>query len=152
MGRSFHWMNRDQVLAALGGMVTDDGGLVIVGDSCLVQASTPWQRTVDKVQQRFLGPDRQPANTTPTQASEGAEPVLARSAFRHVERLTYEFSRHWTIERIIGYLYSTSVPLRHLLGDQQPAFERALTDALQELPDADLVEAVTVRALIATRA
>jgi hypothetical protein len=57
-----------------------------------------------------------------------------------------------TIERIIGYLYSTSFPLRQLLGDQRPAFERALTEALQELPDADLAEAVTVQALFATRA
>jgi hypothetical protein len=55
-------------------------------------------------------------------------------------------------DKIIGYLYSTSIPLRNLLGDQRSAFERALTDALQELPDADLVEAVTVGALIATRA
>jgi hypothetical protein len=42
--------------------------------------------------------------------------------------------------------------MRNLLGDRRPAFERALTDALQELPDADPVEAVTVGALIATRA
>jgi len=152
MGRSFHWMDRDQVLAALAGMVTDDGGLVIVGDSCLVQPSTPWQRTVDAVQKRFLGPDHHPAPAAPPQVTEGPESVLARSAFRQVERLTYEFSRHWTVERIIGYLYSTSIPLRHLLGDQRSAFERTLTAALQELPDADLVEAVTVGALIATRA
>ncbi len=142
MGRSFHWMNREQVLAALGGMVTDDGGLVIVGDSCLVQANTPWQRTVEAVQQQFLAPTRHPLDTGPGQPAEQSESILARSVFRHVEPRTYEFSRRWTTEQIIGYLYSTSFPLRQILGDRRTAFEHALADALGELPDSDLVEPV----------
>ena len=40
MGRSFHWMNREQVLTVLEGMVDDDGGLVIANDSCLVRPTT----------------------------------------------------------------------------------------------------------------
>ncbi|MEU2037075.1 class I SAM-dependent methyltransferase [Nocardia niwae] len=37
MGRSFHWMDRGRVLAALSGVVDDDGAVVIANDSCLVR-------------------------------------------------------------------------------------------------------------------
>ena len=47
------------------------------------------------------------------------EEMLARSPFRYVHRLVYEFTRAWTIEQTIGYLYSTSLPLRRLLGDRR---------------------------------
>jgi SAM-dependent methyltransferase len=149
MGRSFHWMDRDRVLAALAGMVAGDGGVVVVGDSCLVRPGAPWQRTVDAVQRRFLAPTRPPGEPASARAGESHEAVLARSAFRRVEPLTYEFSRRWTVEQVVGYLYSTSFPLRRLLGDRRPAFERALAEALG---DGDLVEAVRLQALIATRA
>ena len=40
MGRSFHWMDREQFLTALDGMVNDNGGLVIANDSCLIRSAT----------------------------------------------------------------------------------------------------------------
>jgi hypothetical protein len=56
MGRSFHWMDREQVPAALTGMVDDDGGLVIANDSCLVRPTTAWQQAIEDIQHRFLPP------------------------------------------------------------------------------------------------
>ena len=58
------------------------------------------------------------------------EQILARSAFRHVDRRVYEFERPWAVDQVIGYLYSTSLPLRRLLGDRLPVFEQEITDTL----------------------
>jgi SAM-dependent methyltransferase len=41
MGRSFHWMDREQVLEVLANMVDGQGGLVIANDGCLVRPVTP---------------------------------------------------------------------------------------------------------------
>ena len=84
MGRSFHWMDREQILTALDRMVDEDGGLVIANDSCLVRPTTTWQRAIEDIQRRFS----------------------------------------WTLEQAIGYLYSSSLPLRQLLGDQRTDFEK----------------------------
>ena len=152
MGRSFHWMDREQLLAALDGMVDDDGGLVIANDSCLVRPTTTWQQAIEDIQHRFLPPDCQISSPNLAHAHEPHMAILARSSFRHTHRLAYEFTRAWTIEQTIGYLYSTSLPLRQLLGDRRAAFEQEVTDALLEIdPSGRFSEPVTLEVLTATK-
>lgn len=152
MGRSFHWMDREQVLTALDAFVGDRGGLVIANDSCLVRPSTPWQRALEDIQQRYLPPDWQAGVPTVAGGPEPHEDVLARSAFSRVEHRTYEFTRSWTVEQAIGYLYSTSLPLRRLLGDRRSAFELEVADALRAIdPAGRYDEPVTLHVLIATK-
>ncbi|MER6946023.1 class I SAM-dependent methyltransferase [Nonomuraea sp. NPDC000554] len=149
MGRSFHWMDREQVLGALAGMVKDEGGVVIASDGCLARPITPWQHAIEEVQHRFLGPLPQASAGT---LVEPHETVLAHSPFPDVARVVYEFERSWTVDRIIGYLYSTSLPLRRLLGDRRPTFEREITDALLAAdPSGHFVEPVSLHVLIARK-
>jgi SAM-dependent methyltransferase len=155
MGRSFHWMDREQVLGVLAGMVEADGGVVIANDGCLARPVTAWQRALEEVQRRFLGPV--PPNVPgpspqdgSTAAAEPHEAILARSSFRDVVRVVHEYERTWTVEQIIGYLYSTSLPLRRLLGDRRPAFEREVTCALLALERSGrFVEPVALQVLVA---
>ena len=81
MGRSFHWMNREQVLTVLDGMVDDDGGLVIANDSCLVRPTTQWQRAIEDIQNRFLPPETPTNSTNRATTPEPHEAILARSPF-----------------------------------------------------------------------
>lgn len=149
MGRSFHWMDREQVLTTLADMVGDDGGLVIANDGCLVRPTTAWQQAIEDVQRRFL-PSK--SRTSPINIAETHEAILARSRFRRSRRLDYKFARTWTVEEIIGYLYSTSLPLRRLLGDRRPAFEQAITDTLLAIDRSGrFIEPVTLEVLMATR-
>jgi hypothetical protein len=129
MGRSFHWMDREQVLTALDEMVDDEGSLVIANDSNLTLPTTPWQQAIQEIQRNFL-PANQHGPTLTADIRQTHEQVLVNSPFRQVNRQVYEFLRHWTIEQVIGYLYSTSLPLRRLLGDRQTAFEQAVADTL----------------------
>lgn len=152
MGRSFHWMDRERVLTALDGMVDAEGGLVIANDSCLVRPTTSWQQAIEDFQHRFLPPDWQAHSPNLANALEPHEDVLARSPFRYVYRRVYEFTRSWTIEQIIGYLYSTSLPLRRLLGDRRAAFEQEVTDALLAIdPRGQFTEPVALEVLTATK-
>lgn len=78
--------------------------------------------------------------------------MLADSPFPHVARVVHEFERSWTAERIIGYLYSTSLPLRRLLGDRRPAFERAIAGALLAAdPTGRFLEPVRLEVLTARK-
>lgn len=152
MGRSFHWMDRERVLLALERMVDAEGGLVIANDGCLVRPTTAWQRAIDDVQQRFLLPDWRAGSPNPLDAGELHQDILARSTFRCAHRLVHEFTRVWTIERAIGYLYSTSLPLRRLLGDRRADFEREVSDALLAVePSGRFIEPVALEVLAATR-
>lgn len=152
MGRSFHWMDREHVLAALDDMVDGDGSLVIANDTNLLLPTTPWQRAIQEVQRRFLPLNYRHGPPPATNTGHTHERVLANSAFQQVNRRVYEFSRHWTIKQAIGYLYSTSVPLRRLLADRQTEFENTVTDSLLAIePSGQFTEAVALEVLTATR-
>ncbi|WP_418001860.1 class I SAM-dependent methyltransferase [Mycobacterium sp. PDNC021] len=152
MGRSFHWMDRQQVLAALDERVDEDGTLVIANDSNLILPSTPWQRAIQDIQRRFMPKAYQYAKPTAPDTLQTHEQVLASSAFRRVNRQVYEFKRSWTIEQAIGYFYSTSLPLRRLLGDRQAAFEDTVTETLLAVePSGRFIEPVALEVLTATR-
>jgi hypothetical protein len=69
-----------------------------------------------------------------------------------VHRRTYESTRPWTVEQVIGYLYSTSLPLRRLLGNRRSAFEQAITDELLAIDSGGrFIEPVTLEVLTATK-
>jgi SAM-dependent methyltransferase len=157
MGRSFHWMDREQVLGVLDDFVDDDGGVVLANDSCLVRPITAWQQAIEEIQSHFLPSDfvmpeplLGPINSVVDYQAH--EEILARSPFRRVHRKVYESTRPWTVEQVIGYLYSTSLPLRRLLGDRRTEFEQAITDALLAIdPDGRFTEPVTLEVLTATK-
>jgi hypothetical protein len=157
MGRSFHWMDREQVLAALDDMVDDGGGVVLANDSCLVRPTTAWQQAIEDIQRHFLPsdftlPDPLPGRMTAAVDHEPHGEILARSPFRQVHRRIYESTRPWTVEQVIGYLYSTSLPLRRLLGNRRSGFEQAFTDALLAIdPKGLFTEPVTLEVLTATK-
>ncbi|MGV9610826.1 class I SAM-dependent methyltransferase [Nocardia xishanensis] len=151
IGRAFHWMDREQVLTALDGMVEDRGGLVIANDSCLVRPITAWQLAIEEVQHRFLPPDQRSGTPTVADARESHEHILSRSPFRCVRRQVYEFDRPWTIDQAIGYLYSTSLPLRRLLSDRRDAFEETTAALLAIDPGGQFTEPVSLEVLTATR-
>jgi ubiquinone/menaquinone biosynthesis C-methylase UbiE len=156
MGRSFHWMDREQVLVALDATVEDNGAIVLANDSCLVRPTTTWQQSVEDIQRRFLPPDLVQTDPLPGRFNTAVdhqphEQVLARSPFRHVDRSVYEFDRPWTTEQVIGYLYSTSLPLRRLLGDRRAEFEQEVADTLHAIEPDGLIEPVKLEVLTATR-
>lgn len=63
-----------------------------------------------------------------------------------------QFTRTWTIEQAIGYLYSTSMPLHRLLGSRRAAFEQEVTDTLLAIdPAGRFTEPVTLEVLTATK-
>jgi 2-polyprenyl-3-methyl-5-hydroxy-6-metoxy-1,4-benzoquinol methylase len=151
MGRSFHWMDRHRVLATLAGMVAPTGGLVIVNDNCLVRPATDWQRTLETIQTKFVGTPRPAGASGLVPPAEAHETVLRRSPFRRVERIAYEFERRWTVDQIIGYLYSTSFPVRRLLGDRRAAFEQEIIEALRvHSPDGGFTEPVYLETIFAS--
>lgn len=151
MGRSFHWMDRVGVLRGLEGMVVEGGGLVIANDSCLVRPVTEWQGVVEEVQDRFVSRGRRVVLPFGDDSRSHVE-VLRDSPFSEVDRVVHEFERVWTVEQVIGYLYSTSMPVLRVLGNRRRRFEDELRVALEAfVTDGSLIEPVSLEVLFATR-
>ena len=57
MGNSFHWMDRARTLDALYDLVTDGGGIAVVGEGAPIPPPpmTPWRAAINAVIKRYLG-------------------------------------------------------------------------------------------------
>ena len=79
MGNSFHWMDRARTLDALYDLVTDGGGIAVVGEGAPIPPPpmTPWRAAINTVLKRYLG---RPA------AALGESGSAARRASRGIHR------------------------------------------------------------------
>jgi SAM-dependent methyltransferase len=131
MGNSFHRMDRSRTLDALYDLVTDGGGIAVVGEGAPIPPPpmTPWRAAINAVVKRYVG-DRPLPWESSTSPAERDETYIARSRFRDLISYTESFDVEWTVDSIIGNLYSMSFCSRRVLGDRVDAFERDLREAI----------------------
>ncbi|GAA2143350.1 class I SAM-dependent methyltransferase [Kitasatospora kazusensis] len=159
MGASFHWMERERPLRDLDTLVTAGGAVVLA--SCGARHDDleppPWQRVVDEVRERHLGPDRRPGAGLAAYPEVRHQDVLARSPFSRLEEAHWDGTVSRTVDQVIGLQLSFSFSSPAALGPDRPAFERDLRAALTGFqPDgrsgaASFDERVRTEVVIATR-
>jgi len=133
MGNSFHWMDRARTLDALYDLVTDGGGIAVVGEGAPIPPPpmTRWRAAITAVLKTYLGDRPLPWESPgPPLLAERHESYIARSRFKDLASYQESFDVEWTIESMLGNLYSTSFCSRRVLGDRVDAFERDLRAAI----------------------
>jgi len=135
MGRSFHWMDGDATLQALGSMTVAGGGVVQCGEPCEIwTGQREWQVAVRDVIQRWLGEERRAGSSTYAASSDrvpwSERLLLSRSPFSRIEFHQYTHTRQLDIDGVVGYLYSMSFASPPVLGDRRDGFERDLRETL----------------------
>jgi len=151
LGRSFHWMQREAVLAFLDRVIDSTGSVVIVGEDR--PDGIAWRETARAYVRDWHG-GASPADALNSKRRSGRshEDVLRQSAFSRIATLAYPVARHWSIDDIVGYVYSTSSGNAALLGDGIGDFEAGLRACLAALPGAPhFAEETDVVATLATR-
>ncbi|MCB5906164.1 class I SAM-dependent methyltransferase [Streptomyces pinistramenti] len=149
MGRAFHWMSREQVLADLDPLVNHQGG---VATTSMQPPDTEWARIVADVRDRYLIPSCCGDNGTYREQEESHREILLRSPFPCVtaERWTYHVDH--TLDELVGLQFSHSSFTPARLGDRKDAFEQDLRTALGDFnPSGHFGQTICAEALIATR-
>jgi SAM-dependent methyltransferase len=118
IAKAFHWMDRESILDILYNSSNDNGGIAIIDNYNEKQEPLLWQLKVNEVLKRWLGDERRAGNITYTLPKERFEDTVAKSNFNDVERhVLPSYLYTWTIDSIIGNLYSTSFASKRLFGD-----------------------------------
>jgi hypothetical protein len=91
---------------------------------------TPWRAAVCQVVRHYLGEIPLPWDHEPPQPEQLHETYLKRSRFTDQIEHSESFEVEWTVESIVGNLYSMSFCNRKLLGERIEAFERDLRNAV----------------------
>lgn len=144
--QSFHWMVRDQVAAAMFGMLEPDGVAVHVDsraqDGVAPPADAPFpappEAAIAELLRSYLGPDRRAGqgirNTSP--GNEAA--VLRAAGFVGPEVVVVPDGRvlERAIDEVVAEKLSSSGSAPHLFGERLPEFEAKLRALLlRESPD-----------------
>lgn len=132
MGRSFHWMDQERTLTRIRRLTEPDGGVAILTDEeWLTRGDREWQDDVYAVASDYL--DDLPERTGPVEEYEEPwDELIQEHGFTDVEVTTFEVRREWTIDRIVGYVFSLSFCSPAVFGERRTEFEADLRASLQE--------------------
>lgn len=147
IAEAFHWMEREEVLKLIYDRVLPGGGIAIV--SRKYHPPDGWQEVVDQAVRKFIGEQRRAGQGFYEHPKMRHEVVLGRSQFRSAAPWSCEMQLNWTIDDVLGFLYSTSYASRRLLGSNQEAFEQELRMGLNRFePRGVLAIRVVITALL----
>jgi ubiquinone/menaquinone biosynthesis C-methylase UbiE len=156
MAASFHWMDRDAVLADLDRVVDARGGVAVISRSGGIWSNSdlpPWAEAVRQRVVQFLGPVRRAGSGTYSHPADRHEVVLAHSPFGRVETWDVDVEESLTIEHIVGLQLSMSYATPQQLGSHVGDFCAAIESDLRSLePTGVFTSQSRVTALLATRA
>ncbi len=132
IGEAFHRLDQRLIGQRVLEWLSPRCCLAIVGCYGIVSGTETWQLIVADIVRKWT--DRGSASSD-TSAKPGRGPahnilVLQEAGFRDVENHSFVHGHEWTLESIIGNLYSTSHCSRNVLGDRAEAFEADLVEAL----------------------
>lgn len=136
-GSSFHWMDRDVVLAQVKEMLEPRSGIALAaGIRPWWDGPEDWHQAITAAVKRYLGDRRRAGATAFKEAGELFEQTLERNGWRVELNRDYPSQHQWDVDSVIGHLWSTSFANRSLLGDHAGQFEAELREELLRLhPD-----------------
>lgn len=129
-GASFHWTDRERVAELVYDRLEADGVLVVISYPGVNAESTEWSEAIRKVVGKYLGPERR-AGSGVYVRGELHEDALGRTRFAgNIESREVMVEEFWTVERIVGWLFSSSFASRAILGNQARDFEAVVREVL----------------------
>jgi len=140
IGNAFHRVRRRDVARAAHGWLRPGGFFALLwggtpnvppGSVGLPEAK--WQVVLAELMQKWmsaLGEERVPATFQAALEAEPNESVIQAAGFEVLGHWDFFEPYVWSVESLIGYLYSTSVLSRSFVGDRTTEFEADVRDAL----------------------
>ena len=147
MGRSFHWMDRDETLRRLDGIIEPGGVIVLFHDTHPAGPDNAWYEAYRDTLRRYGGSDTYGARTRAADWLRH-EVILLRSAFSRVEEIGVYERRPASIDGMIERALSMSSTSRARLGDQADAM---VSDLRAILPGGEFHELIVSHAMLAWR-
>ncbi|PFA62804.1 SAM-dependent methyltransferase [Bacillus sp. AFS015802] len=135
IAKAFHWMDRREVLDELYEIVSPGGGVAIIDTYEPNKVLEPWQVRFNEVIEKWYGNERKAGNSTYTHPVTSHEDILSQSKFNLESHTLPTYEIIWTIESLLGNLYSTSYGTKRYLGSNVAIFEDEVKEAMLELSE-----------------
>ncbi|HEY1765787.1 MAG TPA: class I SAM-dependent methyltransferase [Opitutaceae bacterium] len=134
VGEAFHRLDQLFIARQCLRWLKPGGGLGDLGVYTILSAKEPWERIVTDVVNRWTGRDASLSAAGVEGAAEIGpkhdEAVLREAGFLEAASYSFVVRHRWNADTVLGYLYSTSVCSRRVLGDRAAAFDSEVRSAL----------------------
>jgi hypothetical protein len=134
IGEAFHRLDQRLIAAQSLRWLKPRGCIAMIGCDDILSGRGAWQRIAVSVGERWTHrafPDGWASSTADTNRGPNDQKrVLEAAGFEDVANYLFVEPHVWTVDSIVGYLYSTSVCSRRLLGDDLGKFEAEIRAAL----------------------
>ncbi len=147
IGNAFHRLHRRRVAEAARGWLVPGGHLAVVWNNSPWDGDQEWQHALGRIVREWVAiagaEDRVPAGYRRSLTEAPHAAVLTEAGFEIVGDYDFPTPYEWTVARLTGFLYSTSVLSRAALGAHAPAFEQDVRARLLAVaPDNGLRETI----------
>jgi SAM-dependent methyltransferase len=131
IGEAFHRLDQNLIANLSLQWLNPGGHIAIIGCYSVFSGNESWQNIITEIVSKwtshdFSGPT---SNREPTHYKH----VLQDIGFIDCDSYSFFYPYYWTIESIIGCLYSTSVCSKKVLGDKAAGFESDIKAALMKI-------------------
>ncbi len=151
MGRSFHWMEREETLRRLDAQVAPEGAIALFSDTHPELPENDWWPGYRALLSRFA-PGREETRRRRDRSVHGHVPALLASAFNTLEIISVLERKPLTAETLVDRAFSMSSTSEESLGERAIALAREIRGlGAGLLARGKLVEIVEMQALIARR-
>ena len=148
IGNAFHRLDRDVVANRVVRHLTEGGCIALLWSDTPMRGDQPWQVVMRATVERWMDDvgarSRVPAGWEQAMDRDPHMAVLRRAGLTYEGKFEFSVVEGWSVESLIGWVYSTSFLNRGALGDRADAFESDLRDKLLDCcPDGVFEEGVT---------
>lgn len=151
IGRAFHWMDRQDTLARLDGMIAPGGAIALLSDKHPEVPQNAWRKAYDAVLDKYSAEDSA-RKLRKSDAFGSHETVLLASPFSRLERIGVLEERRTPIADFDSRLLSLSSVSRARIGDRADEMIAEFSAAMApHVVDGLVTELVESQALIASR-
>lgn len=138
-GASFHWTERERVTELVYDRLEPGGHLVVMAAGSPYSGDAPWEVAMREVIEAWLGPQRR-AGGGNFERGDLHGNVIARTRFGLPRTVDLFVDDAWTVDEMIGLLYSTSYASKAVLQDRAEGFEAQMRERLTEVADGGLLK------------
>lgn len=139
VGNAFHRLQRDRVARHLVGWLRPGGYVALVWTGSAWLGDEEWQpvfgELIERWRIRVRAQARVPSGWDRARRERPDSAVLADAGLRVVGSYRFPTPHDWTVEALAGFVYSTSMLPRTVLGAELPAFEHELRQVLTPYAD-----------------
>lgn len=137
IGEAFHRLDQDIITDLALQWLKPGGHIAVMGCYGFWTGNELWQENIKEIVSKWTS-HRYSSNEKSEKESTGRKPehfrlILQNKGFDECNIYSFVFPHNWTIESIIGNLYSTSFCSKKVLGDNTAEFESELKAALNKI-------------------